>query len=90
MRELTLDFSHIHNKDDLYNELRTKLNLPPWFGNNLDALYDSLTGDIEMPLHLHLANMSREQQKEFSSFLSTFKEAATHTEEFSFSYSLQE
>lgn len=35
------------DKDALLNEVAVKLQLPDWFGNNLDALYDALTDRTE-------------------------------------------
>lgn len=37
----------------MHNELREKLPLPSWYGNNLDALYDALT-DMKVPVRIHI------------------------------------
>ena len=42
---IELDGKKLQTKDEAYAYLREKLNLPEWFGNNLDALYDMLTGE---------------------------------------------
>ena len=42
---IELDAKKLQNKEEAYAYLREKLNLPDWFGNNLDALYDVLTGE---------------------------------------------
>ncbi|MBQ9719670.1 MAG: barstar family protein [Oscillospiraceae bacterium] len=39
-----LDFSLCADIPDLYRELRQKMGWEPWYGENLDALYDTLTG----------------------------------------------
>ena len=39
-----LDFSTCADISDLYSELRRKLYLADWYGENLDALHDILTG----------------------------------------------
>lgn len=39
-----LDFSLCTRKDELYEELRRKMGWKKWYGNNLDALWDVLTG----------------------------------------------
>lgn len=44
MREFTLDCTQITDKTDLHKTLCEGLNFPDWYGNNLDALYDCLTG----------------------------------------------
>ncbi len=38
-----LDFKDIQNKTQLHKYLKEKLELPDYYGNNLDALYDCLT-----------------------------------------------
>ena len=42
---MTLDGARLRTKEEAYPYLREKLGLPDWFGNNLDALYDMLTGE---------------------------------------------
>jgi Barstar, RNAse (barnase) inhibitor len=44
--------SEIKSKEDFYNQIKTILELPNFYGNNLDALWDCLTGWIETPLIL--------------------------------------
>ena len=39
-----LDFSRCTEKQELFNELRDKMDWQKWYGNNLDALWDVLTG----------------------------------------------
>ena len=39
-----LDFRHSADIPALYEELRSKMEWEPWYGENLDALYDILTG----------------------------------------------
>ncbi len=40
----TLDFRGASSRSDLYRELRQKMHWQDWYGENLDALYDILTG----------------------------------------------
>lgn len=47
MKTIYIDFSEIGDEQDFYQQLKQKLSLPENFGDNLDALYDSLTGFIE-------------------------------------------
>ncbi len=42
---LSLDTSAVNDQDGFYEELSISWGLPPWFGNNLDALFDIL-GEI--------------------------------------------
>ncbi|MCH5268592.1 MAG: barstar family protein [Lachnospiraceae bacterium] len=41
--EIRLDFSGIDDKEYLHQYLKQQLNLPDYYGNNLDALHDCLT-----------------------------------------------
>ena len=41
---VTVDFSGCRRVHELYAELRESLGFAPWYGNNLDALHDVLTG----------------------------------------------
>lgn len=41
---VTLDFSACCERAELYAELRSKMAWKPWYGENLDALWDILTG----------------------------------------------
>ena len=61
MKEVYIDFVEIGDEEDFYAQLKEKLALPEHFGDNLDALYDSITGDVELPLHIEFVNMSVEQ-----------------------------
>jgi len=41
---VVLDFSSCTQRQELYAELRSKMDWQDWYGENLDALYDVLTG----------------------------------------------
>ena len=43
MRKLTIDFSGAYDKATLHECIKTGLNLPEYYGKNLDALHDCLT-----------------------------------------------
>lgn len=49
LKEYLLDFTGITTKAELHAYLKAQLQLPDYYGNNLDALYDCLTG---MPLSI--------------------------------------
>ena len=52
MREVIFDSEHIENMDQLHTELARCLDFPDHYGQNLDALYDCLSGEIELPVKL--------------------------------------
>lgn len=93
MKNIVIDFSKCKYPMDLHNEIRGKLELPEWYGNNLDALWDILTGFIETPIDINVifkpATKATENLKEtVLKIIETFKEAAEEDEEIKFSYEL--
>ncbi|MEN2435013.1 barstar family protein [Weeksellaceae bacterium A-14] len=90
MKTVYIDFSNIGDYEDFYRQLKEKLPLPDYFGDNLDALYDVITGYEKMPLHLEFVNMSVDQLETFEDLLDTLDDAEEHTEGFSFSYFLEQ
>lgn len=93
MKTIVIDFSECKYPLDLHNEIRKKLELPEWYGNNLDALWDMLTGFIETPISITVIfkpeTSSAESLKEnVLKIIETFKEAAEEDEEIKFSYEL--
>ena len=90
MKTIYINFSEIGDEQDFYQQLKQKLSLPENFGDNLDALYDSLTGFAELPLHLEFVNMSVNQLEDFETLLETLEEADEETEGFSFTHFLEQ
>ncbi len=85
-----IDFTEIGDYEDFYTQLKEKLKLPDDFGDNLDALYDSITGFVEMPLHIEFVNMSVDQLENFEDLLITLEDAEDELEDFTFSYFLEQ
>ena len=90
MKTIYIDFTDLGDYDDFYAQLKEKLTLPEFFGDNLDALYDFLTGFAELPLHLEFVNMSVEQLETFEDLLVTLEDAEDELEDFTFSYYLMQ
>ena len=40
------------SKANLHSEIGSKLNFPDYYGGNLDALWDCLTGWVELPIEI--------------------------------------
>ncbi len=47
--KIILNGNNIKTIDELHKELKIKLELPDYYGENLDALWDCLTGWIDLP-----------------------------------------
>lgn len=93
MKTVIIDFSECKYPLDLHNEIKEKLELPEWYGNNLDALWDMLTGFIETPVSITVIfkpeTKATENLKEsVLKIIETFKEASEEDEEIKFSYEL--
>ena len=91
MKQAIFDFENIKTIDDFYTEAIDTLELPDFFGNNLDALWDSLTAGIELPVDIRFINLSPEQLEQFYDLLIFLEDAAIALdEELYFEYSLRE
>ena len=49
VRHFEVNFSGCRYVGELYQELKNQLELPDWCGENLDALWDALTGIMYTP-----------------------------------------
>lgn len=90
MNTIYIDFTEIGDYEDFYAQLKEKLKLPDHFGDNLDALYDSITGFVELPLHMEFVNMSVDQLENFEDLLVTLEDAEDELDDFTFSYYLEQ
>lgn len=90
MKTVYIDFTDLGDYEDFYTQLKEKLTLPEYFGDNLDALYDSLTGFAETPLHLEFVNLSVDQLETFEDLLTTIEDAEEEVEGLTFSYFLEQ
>lgn len=90
MKTIYIDFTNIGDYEDFYAQLKEKITLPEYFGDNLDALSDIITGGLEMPLHLEFVNMTVDQLEMFEDLLATLEDAEDEMEDFSFTYYLEQ
>lgn len=80
----TIDFRSVRSYADFYTQLKEKLELPPYFGENLDALYDCISGEVKMPLEIEFINVNRFQLIAFNRLIKTMEELAKEVEGFTF------
>ena len=74
-----LDGSTISTREELHDALLDILPLPPWYGRNLDALYDSL-GDIRRRVDIHLRGVDA-LQEHLGGYAGAFLEVLTRSAE---------
>ncbi|MBJ6360738.1 barstar family protein [Paenibacillus sp. GCM10012307] len=71
--------------ENVHDWLRQELELPEWYGDNLDALWDCITGDLPLPLKIiWIRDSDREQH--YAGIVQVFADAAEQYEEISFEY----
>ena len=82
MRRIVLDTTGWDSRRDFYDALLPALQAPPWHGDNLDALWDSVRGGdingLRPPYIVHLAGsgpLPPELQAYIREFLSLMEEA---------------
>ncbi|MBW8360482.1 MAG: barstar family protein [Weeksellaceae bacterium] len=90
MKTVYIDFTEIGDFEDFYGQLKEKMTLPEFFGDNLHALFDSITGFAELPLHIEFVNMSVDQLETFEDLLVTLEDSDDELDEFTFSYYLEQ
>lgn len=52
-----IDFSGAETSREMHRAIKEGLKLPEYYGNNLDALWDCLKGDIETPCEIWIKGM---------------------------------
>lgn len=62
MREERFDLSEVADAADFYRQFAARFELH-YFGNNLDALWDVLTGQLNLPLRVTLCHLRQHPQR---------------------------
>ena len=87
MKKVILKGSLITSKEILHNILKTQLKLPDYYGENLDALWDVLSEEMEDPLVIIWQdfNISKEYLGEYAKkVVQLFDDAQNEFEGFSY------
>ncbi len=88
-RTIVLQGNTITSIEALYDQIGRQLPLPPYFGRNLDALWDLLSTDIPGPLTLIWKNSSHSQSAMGNDFLRVkklFEELARERKDFTLKF----
>ena len=75
-----LDFSKCQYLGEIHQMIQQKLELPEWYGQNLDALWDSITGIMYVPADIMIiykpeTKSAEKLAPEIGRIISVFKEA---------------
>lgn len=87
---IIIDFADLGDMEDFYAALRQQANLPDYFGDNLNALNDWITGEAKLPLSLEFENLAPDQLEIFEDLIETLEEISEETEGFDFTYFMQQ
>ena len=70
--EIIIDGTTINSEEDLHDFFAKSFSLPDWYGRNLDALWDVLTGMVDMPLTIIWRNseISKHRIVNYEKFIS--------------------
>ncbi len=79
MKKYIFDRTEFKWSEDFYRIIKGKFNLPDWFGENADALWDMLTGFIETPCEIIFKNFNKKEnaynERNINLILNCFKDA---------------
>lgn len=75
-----MNFSECEYLGEIHREIKQKLELPDWYGENLDALWDSITGLMYTPANIIITYMPETKKAaslrdEINKVIDVFKEA---------------
>lgn len=87
MKQVILKGNEITSKDKLHDILKKELELPDYYGKNLDALWDCLSEEIEVPLMIIWQDydISKENLGEYADkVVELFEDARNEFEYFSY------
>lgn len=59
MNKVIIQGSKLTDKNILHQTLKKELKLPEYYGENLDALWDCLTTDIQLPLTIEWVDFQK-------------------------------
>ena len=85
LRRFDLDFSECRYLGEIYAHIKNVLELPQWCGENLDALWDAVTGMMYTPAEVTIVPKVRRKELEddIKEIITVFQEARDEYNEMS-------
>ena len=85
LRRFSLDFSECRYLGEIYAQIKRVLELSHWCGENLDALWDAVTGMMYTPAEVTIIPKVRrkELQEDVKEIITVFQEAQDEYNEIS-------
>ena len=85
MKSIILNGSKIKNMETFHEQIAVALDFPDYYGKNMDALWDCLTGHIDTEIELiwenHI-NFKNHALNDFNKIIDIFKELREESPEF--------
>ena len=80
-----LDFSECRFLGEIYEVIKNELELPKWFGANLDALWDAVTGIMYTPAEIRISRTAARSEllPDVDEIIAVFHEAEAKYHEIS-------
>ena len=75
-KHYTVDLRNIYTREALHNKLMERLELPEWYGRNLDALFDCLRELTDTQLVIEDCAFAAERIERWGKFLMVFFDSA--------------
>ncbi len=86
--EVLIDGEQFRTVEEFHQLLREKLAFPEYYGMNLDALWDCLTGYVEPPLTIKWINFQESEKRLGSNYcakvIEIFRDAEEEVDDFQF------
>ena len=85
LKRFNLDFSECRYLGEIYAHIKNVLELPQWCGENLDALWDAVTGMMYTPAEVTIIPKVRRKELEddIKGIIAVFQEARDEYNEMS-------
>ncbi|MDE1477127.1 barstar family protein [Xenorhabdus bovienii] len=80
MKKVEFDFDRIPDLETFYSEFKESFDIGDHFGANLDALWDAVTGGIELPVEISFIHFSSQKRVYFAALVLLFEEAEEELE----------
>lgn len=91
MKEIEIKGSELNDIKELHNLLKKELDLPEYYGENLDSLWDFITGEIDLPVSILWSNYRKSEESlgvQAGKYLALFENADKEINGFKFKTSL--
>ncbi|MDC9592172.1 barstar family protein [Xenorhabdus sp. IM139775] len=80
MKKVEFDFNQLPDLSDFYREFQARFGLGDNFGANLDALWDAVTGYIQLPVEIDFIHFTPQKRTHFAALVLLFEEAEEELE----------